>query len=172
MVKGLAAIAVSVLFVACCKDVYETYVSTVETSIMENYETAFVTRFGQPAATQDWGFSNTVAGTRATEAEWTQYGKSAADYLDGLTEAEMREYTAFTDDDIDSQGHIFGTSTMGNSRAATRAVGDDIDGNSYYRVPVGFNPADGEVAYMYNGSTVVGTLTFGGTGEQAIGDRE
>ena len=65
MVKGLAAIAVSLLFVACGKDVYETYVSTVETSIMENYETAFVTRFGQPAATQDWGFSNDVAGMRA-----------------------------------------------------------------------------------------------------------
>ena len=65
MVKGLAAIAVSVLFVSCNKDIYDTYVSNVETSVKENYETAFVTRFGQPAATQDWGFSNDVAGTRA-----------------------------------------------------------------------------------------------------------
>ena len=153
------------LMVGCTN--FSDFQNTVELDVQGNYESAFVQRFGQPAETQDWGFSDRVASTRATEAEWTQYAKSADYYLDGLTEAEMQQYNAFTDEDINSQGHIFGTSTMGNTRAATRAVGDAIDGNSYFRVSVGFNPTDGQDAYMYNGSNVVGILTFGGTGNAA-----
>lgn len=165
LIGRLRVMAAAGLMVGCTN--FSDFQNTVELDVQGNYESAFVQRFGQPSAEQDWGFSDRVASTRATEAEWTQYAKSADYYLDGLTEAEMQQYNAFTDDDITSQGFIFGTSTMGNTRAATRAVGDAIDGNSYFRVSVGFNPTDGQDAYMYNGSNVVGILTFGGTGNAA-----
>lgn len=64
--EGLLAIAAIVLFVACKGDIYDTYVSTVESSIVQNYENAFLTRFGQPAPNQDWGFSDNVAGVRGS----------------------------------------------------------------------------------------------------------
>lgn len=162
--KGLALVVTGGMMVACGHD-FADFGSSAEATIQENYESAFVSRFGQPAANQDWGFSDEVAGTRATEAEWTQYAKTAADYLDGLTEAEMKEYTPFTDDDIDAQGFIFGTSTMGTSRAMTRD-GESVwvEGEWWYKVPVGFNPTDGQTVEVkgYN-DIVYGTLTFHGT---------
>lgn len=65
---GLVAVALSGLFSSCSQDA-ETgaQINTAEFNILENYENAFVTRFGQPAANQDWGFGSS-AGTRGVVA--------------------------------------------------------------------------------------------------------
>lgn len=64
LMTGLAAIAFGAVFTGCSNDFDNGNVS-VETTILENYENAFVTRFGQPTADQDWGFGDGVAGTRS-----------------------------------------------------------------------------------------------------------
>ena len=40
--------------------------NSAEFNIVQNYEDAFVTRFGQPAANQTWGFGPAVSGTRGS----------------------------------------------------------------------------------------------------------
>lgn len=59
---GTAAIVLSGLFTNCSHDM-DSGSSDVEKSIQEKYEDAFKTRFGTPASTQTWGFSDKV-GTR------------------------------------------------------------------------------------------------------------
>ena len=114
--------------------------------------------------------SNNARMTRAAESEYTgTYAKTAGDYLDGLTEAEMAEYEAFTDSDIDGDGFIFGNSTM-NSRAFGMKRSAQVWGGGIIRIQPGFNPKDGESVYMYNGEYRVGKLTFGGTGSAAVAD--
>lgn len=68
LMTGLVAVALSGLFSGCSQDA-ETgaQINTAEFNILENYENAFVTRFGQPAANQDWGFGSS-AGTRGVVA--------------------------------------------------------------------------------------------------------
>ena len=68
LMTGLAAVALSGLFSGCSQDA-ETgaQINTAEFNILENYENAFVARFGQPAADQDWGFGS-GAGTRGVIA--------------------------------------------------------------------------------------------------------
>ena len=108
--------------------------------------------------------------TRAAESEYTgSYAKTAADYLDGLTETEMAGYEAFTDGDIDNNGYIFGNSTM-NSRASGMKRGAQVWGGGKIRIQPGFNPKDGESVYMYYDEYKVGKLTFGGTGSAAVAD--
>lgn len=64
LLKGIAAVAIIGSFVGCSKDVDlgGEYNST-EFNIMKNYEDAFITRFGQPAETQDWGFGRQASAT-------------------------------------------------------------------------------------------------------------
>ena len=59
---GTAAIVLSGLFTNCSHDM-DSGSGDVEKSIQEKYEDAFKTRFGTPASTQAWGFSDKV-GTR------------------------------------------------------------------------------------------------------------
>lgn len=61
----MAAVALGGLFSGCGNDVDLSGGSTAEFNIVQNYENAFITRFGQPAATQTWGFGSASAGTRA-----------------------------------------------------------------------------------------------------------
>jgi hypothetical protein len=61
----MAAVAFGGLFSGCGNDVDLSGGSTAEFNIVQNYENAFITRFGQPAATQTWGFGPASAGTRA-----------------------------------------------------------------------------------------------------------
>ena len=64
LMTGIAALAMGSFFTSCSHEMYYNTKDTTET-IKENYENAFVEAFGQPAATQTWGFgSATVAGTR------------------------------------------------------------------------------------------------------------
>ncbi len=61
----MAAVALGGLFSGCGNDVDLSGGSTAEFNIVQNYENAFITRFGQPAATQTWGFGPAASGTRA-----------------------------------------------------------------------------------------------------------
>ncbi len=60
-----AVVALGGLFSGCGNDVDLSGGSTAEFNIVQNYENAFITRFGQPAATQTWGFGSAASGTRA-----------------------------------------------------------------------------------------------------------
>ena len=62
----MAAVALGGLFTGCNSvdaDVNGGN-NSAEFNIVQNYENAFITRFGQPAANQTWGFGPAVSGTR------------------------------------------------------------------------------------------------------------
>ena len=62
----MAAVALGGLFTGCSKDAdINGGANSAEFDIVQNYENAFVTRFGQPHENQTWGFGPAVAGTRA-----------------------------------------------------------------------------------------------------------
>jgi len=63
LMTGIAALAMGSFFTSCSHEMYYNTKDTTET-IKENYENAFVEAFGQPAATQDWGFGSSTAATR------------------------------------------------------------------------------------------------------------
>jgi len=63
---GIAAIALCGMFSGCNNyDDLNGGNNSAEFNIIQNYEDAFVTRFGQPAVNQTWGFGEGVAGTRS-----------------------------------------------------------------------------------------------------------
>lgn len=64
LMTGLVAVALSGLFSSCSQEIETGVETTPEFNILQNYENAFITRFGQPAENQDWGFGS-VSGTRA-----------------------------------------------------------------------------------------------------------
>ena len=115
---------------------------------------------------------------RASEdaSVYSQYVKTYNDYLNPtgtttanqITVAGMQQYEAFTDADIDAANHIFGTSTAASARKkagkrAGRRAGEDVAGDAYFKVAAGDNYTAGEVRNIYFGSTVVGTIQFGGS---------
>ena len=61
----MAAVTLGGFFSACSSEMEDSQASSPEFNIVQNYEKAFVTRFGEPAETQTWGFGEKVAGTRA-----------------------------------------------------------------------------------------------------------
>ena len=69
LMTGMAALALCAAFTSCSKEtnLYNEEVIKENTAqeIINNYNEAFIATFGQPAANQDWGFSD-KAGTRAT----------------------------------------------------------------------------------------------------------
>ena len=72
----MAAVALGGLFTGCSKDAdINGGANSAEFYIVQNYENAFVTRFGQPAANQTWGFGEEVAGTRSgnTSGDYTPW---------------------------------------------------------------------------------------------------
>ena len=72
----MAAVALGGLFTGCSKDAdINGGANSAEFDIVQNYENAFVTRFGQPAANQTWGFGEEVAGTRSgnTSGDYTPW---------------------------------------------------------------------------------------------------
>ena len=68
---GMAAAIVCAAFTSCSRDI-ETSNGTVAQTVEETYEKAFITHFGQPASTQNWGFGSAVAGTRAIDPNQEQ----------------------------------------------------------------------------------------------------
>ena len=78
LMTGLVAVALSGLFSSCSKEIETGVETTPEFNVLQKYENAFVSRFGQPAEDQDWGFSS-VAGTRTENAnanEWADPNKA------------------------------------------------------------------------------------------------
>ena len=61
----MAAVALGGLFTSCSNDVDLSGGNTTEFNIVQNYENAFITRFGQPHENQTWGFGETASETRA-----------------------------------------------------------------------------------------------------------
>ena len=75
---GLVAVALSGLFSGCSQEIETGVETTPEFNVLQKYENAFVSRFGQPAEDQDWGFGS-VAGTRTENAnanEWADPNKA------------------------------------------------------------------------------------------------
>ena len=65
LMTGIAALTFSGLFTSCSHDMDQYTGGNVTENIQKDYETKFVSRFGEPASTQDWGFgSSSVGGTR------------------------------------------------------------------------------------------------------------
>lgn len=64
LMTALTAVALSGLFAGCSKEMETNGETTAEADIIQTYENAFITRFGQPHENQTWGFGS-VAGTRA-----------------------------------------------------------------------------------------------------------
>ena len=65
LMKGFAAIVFCGAIASCSHDLGADD-GAVQSTVQETYEKAFVTQFGQPASTQNWGFGpNTTAKTRA-----------------------------------------------------------------------------------------------------------
>lgn len=66
LMSVMAAVALGGMFTGCTKDAdLSGGQNSAEFNIVQNYENAFITRFGQPAANQTWGFGSASAGTRA-----------------------------------------------------------------------------------------------------------
>ena len=76
----MAAAALGGMFIGCTKDAdLSGGQNTAEFNIVQNYEKAFITRFGQPAANQTWGFGSAAALTRSENAnanEWADPNKA------------------------------------------------------------------------------------------------
>ena len=78
LMTGLVAVALSGLFSGCSQEIETGVETTPEFNVLQKYENAFVSRFGQPAEDQDWGFGS-VAGTRTENAnanEWADPNKA------------------------------------------------------------------------------------------------
>ena len=97
LMTGMAALAICAAFTSCSKEtnLYNEEVikeNTVQ-DIINNYEAAFIKTFGQPAANQDWGFSD-KAGTRDGS---TYMNGNMEEYKDAptLKENEDAEITAY-----------------------------------------------------------------------------
>ena len=78
LMTALTAVALSGLFTGCSKEMETNGETTAEADIIQTYENAFITRFGQPHENQTWGFGS-VAGTRVENAnanEWADPNKA------------------------------------------------------------------------------------------------
>ena len=63
LMRGIAAAVFCGAFTSCSHDM-DLGSSTVQTTVQETYEKAFITHFGEPASTQTWGFGSGKAATR------------------------------------------------------------------------------------------------------------
>jgi hypothetical protein len=104
LMTGMAAVALGGLFSSCSKEMESVEGSnSVAQDIVANYEAAFITRFGQPAENQTWGFGPITTGTRAvveppsvTEEGYT-FNAQMAKAWEGVegTPSYMANYTSW-----------------------------------------------------------------------------
>ena len=78
LMTALTAVALSGLFAGCSKEMETNGETTAEADIIQTYENAFITRFGQPHENQTWGFGS-VAGTRAVFANGNEWAANDRD---------------------------------------------------------------------------------------------
>jgi len=65
LMTGIAALTLGGMITSCSHDMDQYTGGDVTENIQKDYETKFVSRFGEPASNQDWGFgSSSVAGVR------------------------------------------------------------------------------------------------------------
>ena len=57
---AMAIVALGGLFSGCTREIEGGEGNSAAFDIVQNYETAFIDRFGQPAETQTWGFGNSA----------------------------------------------------------------------------------------------------------------
>ena len=79
LISGMAALMFCGVFTSCTRDTDLSGGQGQQQKVMETYEQAFLTRFGQPAADQDWGFGSPRSNTRTENAnanEWADPTKS------------------------------------------------------------------------------------------------
>lgn len=74
LMTGIAALALCIGFTSCSHEIEPTSQEEINAAkakqIVDNYNKAFIAKFGQPASNQDWGFDNVNASARAfTRAE-------------------------------------------------------------------------------------------------------
>ncbi len=76
---GMAAIMFCGVFTSCSHDTdySDVQVQNQQQMIQDAYEQAFISRFGKPSSTLDWGFgSRATATTRSLNSTWTNYPKA------------------------------------------------------------------------------------------------
>ena len=101
LMTGIAALAMGGLFTSCGPDM-SVYNGDGTKAVVDKYEQAFVSAYGEPAANQTWGFgSTTVAGTRGFTRAIGDY----ADYKGSLTPEES--YQDQTDWQWKTRPYIF-----------------------------------------------------------------
>ncbi len=146
------------------------------------------------------GVANAVIGGSGANARraqedasvYSSYVKTLNDYLnpskaligddnatiETITVDEMKAYNTFTDADINSDnGYVnsgVNTSGVGGDTGSSTSGGATVtvNGETFYKIPADFNPADGEKVTLYytDGSTPVGTISFHGTGGASVAD--
>ena len=77
LMTGMAAIMFCGVFTSCSRE-SDFGGQTQQEKIQATYEEAFKTRFGEPAANQDWGFGSSRANTRA-DGTWANYHGAQTD---------------------------------------------------------------------------------------------
>ena len=78
LMTGMAAIMFCGVFTSCSHDTdySDVQVQDQQQMIQDAYEQAFISRFGKPSPTLDWGFGpRTTAATRSLNSSWTNYPK-------------------------------------------------------------------------------------------------
>lgn len=79
LMTGMAAIMFCGVFTSCSHDTdySDVQVQNQQQQIQDAYEQAFISRFGKPSSTLDWGFgSRATATTRSLNSTWTNYPKA------------------------------------------------------------------------------------------------
>lgn len=140
----MAAVALGGMFTGCTKDAdLSGGQNTAEFNIVQNYEKAFITRFGQPAANQTWGFGSASAGTRAvvgqpsvTEEGYTFNAQMAKAWEVAGSTNDMAYYTSWRNSGWNDKFYRVNGSVV-NSTISSK-LKEEI-----YKVIVGENEGDG-----------------------------
>ena len=162
LLKGMAAVAFVGSFIGCSKDGdLGGENNTAEFNIMKTYEDSFITRFGQPAENQNWGFGP-VAGTRS-----------------GNTSGNYEKYPA-THEYTDASGKVIAGANMNHNEWADPdkeyggwVVPDALTEGQKLRVKLYFQ-ANPNLSYQdpHYANFFVQQVYTGGTSAPTTGNRE
>lgn len=125
----MAAVTLGGLFTGCSKDAdINGGANSAEFNIVQNYENAFITRFGQPHENQTWGFGESVATTRGTRS---QNSPSCPHITRPYDEAWVTEYlTTAKEPDSQNIGDNYDNTTYATNWTVLNAIpwdGSDED---------------------------------------------
>lgn len=144
LMTAMAVVTLGGAFSGCGNDVDLSGGSTAEFNIVQNYENAFITRFGQPDSAQTWGFGEPSASTRAvvgqpsvTEEGYT-FNAQMAKAWEGVTGTPtfMANYTSWRNSGWNDKFYTVNGSVV-NSTISSK-LKEEI-----YKVIVGENESDG-----------------------------